>query len=149
MIYHHYTNKSNNPGAKHNRHRYERSNKVKNVIVPATCHIHLSSIPCWTTATLPFQSKENERERHSEQELFKSTSIISNKLCRSWFEGCSLCIRLTTSGKRKIILKNTCHAFFFFFPLLFENHKLLMFIPISLLGIKLYKTVIGERRGKN
>lgn len=37
---------------------------------------------------------------------------------------------------------------FVFFSLLFENHKLLMFIPISLLGIKLYKTVIRERRGK-
>lgn len=65
--------------------------KGENVVIPATCYIHLSSFSCQTTAAFHLQTRENERERHSKQELFKSISIISNKLSCSWFERWSSC----------------------------------------------------------
>lgn len=75
--------KLNNPEAKPNRVVKERH--MINIIIPATCYIHLFSIFCQTTAAFRLQMRE-KRERHSKRELFKSTSIISNKLSCSWFE---------------------------------------------------------------
>lgn len=60
--------------------------------------------------------RENERLRHSKQELFKAKALSQTSLASAGLRDAAPCIKVTTGSEEREVnkmAKYTCHAFFF------------------------------------